>query len=120
MNIKRFLLSIVVVIAAWTLIPTAWIVGSVVVLVAFLASILLEIVVGTATVAKNILIDTWKALNGLKGGAKRPAKIGFYLIDSWNALKELKGDAKRPAKISFYLMTAQFSKLQALPDEEKK
>ena len=84
------------VITAWTLIPTVWIVGSVVVLVAFLAAILLEIVVGTATVAKNTMIDTW------------------------NALKELKGGAKRPAKISFYLMTAQFSKLQALSDEDKK
>lgn len=96
MNIKRFLLRTVVVIAAWALIPTVWIVGSVVVLVAFLAAILLEIVVGTAAVAKNILID------------------------AWNALKELKGDAKRPAKITFYLMTAQFSKMQALSDEEKK
>lgn len=96
MNIKRFLLRIVAVITAWTLIPTLWIVGGVVVLVAFLAAILLEIVVGTAAVAKNILID------------------------AWNALKELKGDAKRPAKITFYLMTAQFSKLQALSDEEKK
>ena len=96
MNIKRFLLRIVAVITAWTLIPTVWIVGSVVVLVAFLAAILLEIVVGTAAVAKNILIGVW------------------------NALKELKGDAKRPAKITFYLMTAQFSKLQALSDEEKK
>lgn len=96
MNIKRFLLRTVTVITAWTLIPTLWIVGSVVVLVAFLAAILLEIVVGTAAVAKNILID------------------------AWNALKELKGDAKRPAKITFYLMTAQFSKLQAFSDEEKK
>ena len=96
MNIKRFLLSIVAVIAAWALIPIVWIVGSVVVLVAFLAAILLEIVFGTAAVAKNILID------------------------AWNALKELKGDAKRPAKITFYLMTAQFSKLQAFSDEEKK
>lgn len=96
MNIKRFLLRIVAVIAAWTLIPTMWIVGSVVVLVAFLAAILLEIVVGTAVVVKNILID------------------------AWNALKELKGDAKRPAKITFYLMTAQFSKLQAFSGEEKK
>ncbi len=96
MNIKRFLLSIVAVIVAWTLLPTMWIVGSVVVLVAFLAAILLEIIVGTAAVAKNILID------------------------AWNALKELKGDAKRPAKITFYLMTAQFSKLQAFSDEEKK
>ena len=84
------------VIAAWTLLPIMWIVGSVVVLVAFLAAILLEIVVGTAAVTKNILID------------------------AWNALKELKGDAKRPAKLTFYLMTAQFSKLQALSDEEKK
>ena len=96
MNIKRFLLRVVAVITAWTLIPTVWIVGGVVVLVAFLAAILLEIVVGTAAVAKNILID------------------------AWNALKELKGDAKRPAKITIYLMTAQFSKLQALYDEEKK
>lgn len=96
MNIKRFLLRVVAVIVAWTLIPIVWIVGSVVVLVAFLAAILLEIVVGTAVVAKNILIA------------------------AWNALKELKGDAKRPAKITFYLMTAQFSKLQALNDEEKK
>lgn len=96
MSIKKFLLSIVAVIAAWILLPTMWIVGSVVALVAFLAAILLEIVVGTAAVAKNILID------------------------AWNALKELKGDAKRPAKITFYLMTAQFSKLQALSDEEKK
>ena len=96
MNIKRFLLSIMAVIAAWTLLPIMWIVGSVVVLVAFLAAILLEIVVGTAAVTKNILID------------------------AWNALKELKGDAKRPAKLTFYLMTAQFSKLQALSDEEKK
>ena len=96
MNIKRFLLSTVAVITAWTLIPIVWIVGSVVVLVAFLAAILLEIVVGTAVVVKNILID------------------------AWNALKELKGDAKRPAKITFYLMTAQFSKLQAFSDEEKK
>lgn len=96
MNIKRFLLNTVAVIVAWTLIPTMWIVGSVVVLMAFLAAILLEIVVGTAAVAKNILID------------------------AWNALKELKGDAKRPAKITFYLMTAQFSKLQAFSDEEKK
>lgn len=96
MNIKRFLLRVVAVITAWTLIPTVWIVGGVVVLVAFLAAILLEIVVGTAAVAKNILID------------------------AWNALKELKGDAKRPAKITLYLMTAQFSKLQALYDEEKK
>ena len=95
MNIKRFLLSIMAVIAAWTLLPIMWIVGSVVVLVAFLAAILLEIVVGTAAVTKNILID------------------------AWNALKELKGDAKRPAKLTFYLMTAQFSKLQALSDEEK-
>lgn len=96
MNIKRFLLSIVAVIAAWTLFPTMWIVGSVVALLAFLAAILLEIIVGTAAVAKNILID------------------------AWNALKELKGDAKRPAKITFYMMTAQFSKLQAFSDEEKK
>ena len=96
MNIKRFLLRIVAVIAAWILLPTMWIVGSVVALVAFLAAILLEIVVGTAAVAKNILIY------------------------AWNALKELKGDAKRPAKITFYLMTAQFSKLQALSDEDKK
>ena len=96
MSIKKFLLSIVAVIAAWILLPTMWIVGSVVALVAFLAAILLEIVVGTAAVAKNILID------------------------AWNALKELKGDAKRPAKITFYLMTAQFSKLQALSDEDKK
>ena len=96
MNIKRFLLSTVAVITAWTLIPTLWIVGGVVVLVAFLAAILLETVVGTAAAAKIILID------------------------AWNALKELKGDAKRPAKITFYLMTAQFSKLQALSDEEKK
>ena len=84
------------VITAWTLIPTLWIVGGVVVLVAFLAAILLETVVGTAAAAKNTMID------------------------AWNALKELKGDAKRPAKITFYLMTAQFSKLQALSDEEKK
>lgn len=96
MNIKRFLLRVVAVITAWTLIPTLWIVGGVVVLVAFLAAILLETVVGTAAAAKIILIDVW------------------------NALKELKGDAKRPAKITFYLMTAQFSKLQALSDEEKK
>lgn len=96
MNIKRFLLSIVAVIAAWTLLPTMWIVGSGVVLVSFLAAILLEIIFGTAAVAKNIMID------------------------AWNALKELKGDAKRPAKISFYLMTAQFSKLQAFSDEENK
>lgn len=96
MNIKRFLLNTVAVIVAWTLLPVMWIVGSVVVLMAFLAAILLEIVVGTAAVAKNILID------------------------AWNALKELKGDAKRPAKITFYLMTAQFSKLQAFSDEEKK
>ena len=96
MNIKRFLLRVVAVITAWTLIPTLWIVGGVVVLVAFLAAILLETVVGTAAAAKIILID------------------------AWNALKELKGDAKRPAKITFYLMTAQFSKLQALSDEEKK
>ena len=96
MNIKRFLLRVVAVITAWTLIPTLWIVGSVVVLVALLAAILLETVVGTAAVAKTILID------------------------AWNALKELKGDAKRPAKITFYLMTAQFSKLQAFSDEEKK
>lgn len=96
MNIKRFLLNIVAVIAAWTLLPTMWIVGSVIALVALLAAILLEIVFGTAAVAKNILID------------------------AWNALKELKGDVKRTAKITFYLMTAQFSKLQALSDEEKK
>ena len=96
MNIKRFLLRVVAVITAWTLMPTLWIVGGVVVLVAFLAAILLESAVGTAAAAKIILID------------------------AWNALKELKGDAKRPAKITFYLMTAQFSKLQALSDEEKK
>lgn len=96
MNIKRFLLNVVAVITAWTLLPVMWIVGIVVALVAFLAAILLEIVVGTAVVVKNILID------------------------AWNALKELKGDAKRPAKITFYLMTAQFSKLQAFSDEEKK
>lgn len=96
MNIKRFLLNTVAVIVAWTLLPVMWIVGIVVALVAFLAAILLEVVVGTAAVAKNILID------------------------AWNALKELKGDAKRPAKITFYLMTAQFSKLQAFSDEEKK
>ena len=96
MNIKRLILRIEAVIAAWTLIPTVWIVGSVIGLVAFLAAILLEIVAGTAAVVKNTLID------------------------AWNALKELKGDAKRPAKITFYLMTAQFSKLQALSDEEKK
>lgn len=97
MNIKRFLLSIVAVIVAWTLLPVMWIVGIVVVLVAFLAAILLEVVVGTAAVAKDILIDAWNAL-----------------------LKELKGDAKRHAKITFYPMTAQFSKLQAFSDEEKK
>lgn len=96
MNIKRFLLRVVAVITAWTLLPTMWIVSSVVALVAFLAAILLELVFGTAAVAKNTTID------------------------AWNALKELKGDAKRPAKITFYLMTAQFSKLQALSDEEKK
>ena len=96
MNIKRFLLRVVAVITAWTLLPTMWIVSSVVALVALLAAILLEIVVGTAAVAKNTMID------------------------AWNALKELKGDAKRPTKITFYLMTAQFSKLQALSDEEKK
>lgn len=96
MNIKRFPLNVVAVITAWALLPVMWIVGIVVALVAFLAAILLEIVFGTAAVTKNILID------------------------AWNALKELKGDAKRPAKITFYLMTAQFSKLQALSDEDKK